>query len=182
MIRANLVRIFLRQHRAAHHHFYLIADACGFERLDDVFLVHHRGRQKRRQADDVRIVVFDGLYHLFRVAVHAEVDNAKARALDHHLDEVFADIVQVALDRADDRRADGLHARFRQSGFQNGERRVHRSCRDENFGNEHFVILEFFADDAHADDQTLGENVFGRYAVCQLFRYESRQVLCFTAL
>ena len=65
---ANLVRKGLRYGRAAHHHFYLIADACGFERLDDVFLVHHRGRQKRRQADDVRIVVFDGLYHLFRVA------------------------------------------------------------------------------------------------------------------
>ena len=181
-IRADLVRERLRYRRAADHDLHLVAQTCSLQRIDDVFLIHHRGGEKSGEADDVRIVFFDRFHDLLRRAVDAEVDDADTRTLDHHFDEVFADVVQIALDGADDRRADRFNARICQCGFENRKRRVHRARRNKNFGNEDLVVFEFRADDAHARDQSFGEDILRGNARSQLFGDESRQIFCLAAL
>ena len=90
--------------------------------------------------------------------------------------------MQIALDRADDRRANRLHARIRQSGFQNRQSRVHGARRNQNFGDEDFVVLELRADDAHARNQSLVEDILRVYPRGQLFGNERRQIFRLAAL
>ena len=62
----------------------------------------HGGGEQRGAADDLAALVNSGLDEGLGSNVGAQVHNLKALALHHHLHQVLADVVQVALDGADD--------------------------------------------------------------------------------
>ena len=64
-----------------------------------------------RHAQDVGLVLVERGDELLGVGVDAEVDDLEAGALEHHRDEVLADVVDVALDGADDDLADAARRR-----------------------------------------------------------------------
>ena len=87
--------------------------------------------------------------------VHAEVDDLDVGALPHHPDEVLADVVEVALDRADDRRVRRLEAGLREERLEQQEALLHGPGRDQHLGDEDLVALEALADDRHARDEAV---------------------------
>ena len=50
-------------------------------------------------------------HELFDALIDADVVHFKPRALGHHADEVFADVVQIAADGAHEQRADAAWCR-----------------------------------------------------------------------
>lgn len=101
-VRADLVRPHLRYGSAADHDLDLVAHAGVGELLDDVALLVHGGGQQSGEADDVGVVLVDGVDELRAVNVAAEVDDFEVGAAHHKRNEVLADVVQVALNGADD--------------------------------------------------------------------------------
>ena len=91
--------------------------------------------------------------------IGAQVDDFQALAFQHHLHQVLANVVQVALHGADADLTGGLHAFSGQQGFQKACAHVHGAGGYQDFGNENFVVLELFADDVHAIHQTLFQNL-----------------------
>ena len=79
--------------------------------------------------DDVGLVLLDLLDELLRRHLHAEVDHLEAGALEHDVDEVLADVVDVALDGAHQELADGLHAGLGEQRAQHLHRAGHRAAR-----------------------------------------------------
>ena len=73
-------------------------------------LVQRRGDQPR-EPDDVSVVLFGRVDDLLRRHHHAEVDHFKVVALQYDSHDVFADVVNVTLDRRHDDRAVGVLAR-----------------------------------------------------------------------
>ncbi len=61
----------------------------------------HRRRHKRGQADQAHLLLTRHTQHLFRVDVAPKVQNAIPVVLQQHLDDILADVVDVALDRSD---------------------------------------------------------------------------------
>ncbi len=100
-VRADLRRPALAGRGAADDHLDPLAQPGGRERLDDGPLAGHGGGQQRRHADDVRVVLPGGLDEPVGRHVDAEVVDLEAAGGEHHADEVLADLVDVALDRAD---------------------------------------------------------------------------------
>ena len=101
-----------------------------------------------------------------------QVDDVQAAALQHHLDQVFADVVQIALDGTDDRCALGLHARLGQIGLEDGHTGVHGPGRDKHLRHEHLVVFEFLAHHAHAGQQPLLQHVLGGDALVHRLLYQ----------
>ncbi len=93
--------------------------------------------------------------------VDAEIDHLEAGALEHHADEVLADVVHVALDRADDDLADGRDIGFGQDRAQNLHAAFHGVGGKQHLGNEQDAIAEIDADDAHALDEGFVQHLFG---------------------
>ena len=85
-------------------------------------------------------------------------------ALHHHGDEVLADVVNVALDGADDHLADLGRAGLGQERTQHDHAGLHRIGRHQDFRHEQDAVAKIDADDAHALDQGLGQDVVGRPA------------------
>jgi hypothetical protein len=71
------------------------------------------------------------------------------RALPHHPDEVLADVVEVALDRPEDRGVLGTDAGLDEDGFEDGGGLLHRPGGDQHLGDVDLVALELGADDLH---------------------------------
>ena len=68
---------------------------------------------RARHPEDVGLVELERGDELVGVGVDPEVDDLEAGALEHHPDEVLADVVDVALDGPDDDLADRLARRSR---------------------------------------------------------------------
>ena len=68
--------------------------------------------------------------------------------------------VEVALDGAQDHRALFLHAGSDQQGTQHRDALFMRG-RHQNLGDKDLVVLEFAADDVHAGQQAVLQNVLG---------------------
>ena len=107
---------------------------------------------------------FQRLKVVFNRVVDAEVDDFKARALHHHGNEVLADIVDIALDRADHHLALLGCAGFSQERAQDGHPRLHRVGRHQHFGNKQDAIAEINPDNGHALNQGFGQDTVGRPA------------------
>jgi hypothetical protein len=99
---------------------------------------------------------------------HAHVDDLEVVALQHHGDDVLADVVHVALDRGDDDLALALHvaAGIRISlllgldvGQQVGHRLLHHARRLDHLRQEHLARAEQVADDVHARHQRAFDHV-----------------------
>ena len=74
--------------------------------------------------------------------IHAEVVDREACALEHDVDEVLADVVHVALDRAHHVGADRLGARLGEQRAEDVERALHRARSDQHLGYEVVAALE----------------------------------------
>src|SRR5262249_49052204 len=128
----------------------------------DVRLEHrHRRREEGREADDVRLVLVDLLHEHLRRDVDTEVVHREARALEHDVDEVLADVVHVALDRAHDIGADLLRSGLRQQRAKDVERALHRARRDQHLRHEEVAALEPCTDLLEGRDQRVVEHLFG---------------------
>ena len=93
--------------------------------------------------------------------VDAEIDDFEPRALEHHRDQVLADVVDVALDGADHDLADGLHAGFRQQRAAGSPSRLHGVGSQQHLRHEQDAVAEIDADDAHAFDQGVVQHPLG---------------------
>src|SRR5215470_11013953 len=96
------VGVLLGNGGAADHDDHLVTQARLGER-DDVRLEHrHGGGEEGGKADDVGLVLAHRVDELLGGDLHTEVDDVEPGALEHDVDEVLADVVDVALDRAHD--------------------------------------------------------------------------------
>ena len=126
------------------------------DRLDHLAHVRHRRRQQRGQRDHVGAVA-GRLDEPVGVDVGAEVVDLEPGALQHHRDQVLADVVHVALDRADRDPAAGADVLLDEVGTQDLERALHRVRGDEHLGDEDLAVLEELADGAHRGHQPVLE-------------------------
>ena len=95
---------------------------------------------------------------LVRVGVDAEVDDLEAGAFEHHPHQVLADVVDVALDGADDHLADRGRAGLGEQRAQDRHPALHRVGGEEDLGDEENPVPEVDADDAHAFDERVVED------------------------
>ena len=105
---------------------------------------------------------FAGRGHEFLHAlIHADIVNLKARALGHHAHQVLADIVQIAAHRAHQQHADGSRGAIlrTEQRLQHGHAGLHGARGDQHLGHIQNVVLEIFADHAHAGDEALVEHL-----------------------
>ena len=91
--------------------------------------------------------------------VDPEVVDLEALALDHHAHEVLADVVHVALHRADDRLADGLVAGLDEVRLQELGPCGHGARRDQHLGHEDLSRAELVADHRHCGDKALVQDL-----------------------
>src|SRR5581483_2129380 len=155
---ADRVRILLRDGRAADQDDHVVAQPGLLERVDVRLEHRHRRRQEGREADDVGLVLDDLLDERLRRDLDAEVDDLETGALEHDVDEVLADVVHVALDRAHEERADRLHARVGQERPEQVERARHRAAGDQHLGDEEVAALEACADLLERRDQRVEQH------------------------
>ena len=85
-------------------------------------------------------------------------NTSKPGALEHHRDEVLADVVDVALDRADDDPADRLRAGLGEQRAQDGHAGLHRVRGEQDLGHEQDPVPEVDADDPHPLDEGVVEH------------------------
>ena len=119
-----------------------------------------RRRDQPGQADDVHLLFARHIQHLLARHHHAHVDHFVVVTLQHHGDNVLADIVHIALDRSDDDLALGLggfarlarHARFFLLNKRNQmcHRLLHHARGFHHLRQKHFPRAEQIADDIHA--------------------------------
>src|SRR6266496_292125 len=152
---ADLVSIGLAHRRAADHHLDAVADSGLFERIDGALHGGHGRGHERRDPHDLRPVLLDGRDELLRRHVTSEVVDLEARALQHHGDQVLADVVEVALGRADDDHAERLPVatRLGDEGLEEVEPGIHRAGREQHLGHVVLVTPELLAHHVHAGDQ-----------------------------
>lgn len=89
----------------------------------------------------------------------------QALPLEHHFDEVLADVVPVALDGAEHDGAAHLAAAFREQGLEQLKSRVHRARGDHDLGDIDLVRLELLPDDPHACKQAAVQDFPGGKAL-----------------
>ena len=102
-------------------------------------------------------MLLDGSDELLGGDLDAEVDNLEAGTLEHDVDEVLADVMDVALDGAHHELADRLGALGGQEWAQNLEGSGHRLASDQHLGDEPVAALETRADLFEARDQRIEE-------------------------
>jgi hypothetical protein len=100
---------------------------------------------------------------VLRGNIDAEVDDLVAVAAKHHGHEVLADVMEVALDRADDDDAPRLDAGLGQVGLELGQPGVHGPGGHEDLGDEDLVVLELDAEALHPGDEPLVQDLRGRH-------------------
>jgi hypothetical protein len=119
----------------------------------------------------------DGVQKFRRRHVHAKIHYAEVRALPHHRDEIFADVVHIALDRADDGAKFRLHTGGHEQRLQNFQRLFHRPRGDEHFGNKDFIPLETFAHDHHARHEAMLDDERRRFTRREALLHQLRHNL-----
>ena len=154
---ADRVGVLLGDGRAADHDDDLVAQAGLLERVHVGLEHRHRRGEERREADDVGLVLLDRLDELLRRHLHAEVDHLEAGALEHDVDEVLADVVDVALDGAHQELADRLDAGLGEQRAQPLHRAGHRAAGDQHLGHEEVAALEPRADLLQRRDERVEE-------------------------
>ena len=112
-------------------------------------------------------MLLEGGEVLVDVAVDADVEDLEAGALEHHRHEVLADVVDVALDRADDDLADRLGAGLGEQRAQDRHPGLHRVGGEQDLGDEQDAVAKVDADDAHALDERFVEHPIGAPAAVE---------------
>ena len=112
-----------------------------------------------RHAEDVGLVLLERGDELLGVGVDPEVDDLEAGALEHHRDEVLADVVDVALDGADHDLADRLGPGLGEQRAQDLHAGLHRVGGEQDLRHEEDAVAEVDADDPHALDEGVVEDL-----------------------
>src|SRR5262245_42003765 len=149
----------LVERRPADQHDVVVADPPIRERLDDDLHVRHRRREQRAHAKDVGLVLLERGDELVGVRVDPEVDDLEPGTLEHHPDEVLADVVDVALDGPDHDLADGLRAGLGEQRPENLHAGLHRVRREQDLRHEQDAVPEVDPDDLHARDERVVEDL-----------------------
>src|SRR4051812_32051997 len=157
----------LVERRATDEHDVVIADAAVAQCLDHDLHVWHGRRQERRHPEDVRLVLLERGDELVGVRVDSEVEHLETGALEHHPDQVLADVVDVALDGPDDDLADRLGTRLGEERAEDGHAGLHRVGGKEDLGDEQDAVAEVDADDLHPRDESVVEDLGGSPAAAQ---------------
>src|SRR5215470_14626860 len=97
---AHHIGVLLGDRGAADHDDDLVPQAGLLQRVDVRLEHRHGGGEEGGEPDDVGLVLLDGVDELLRRDLDAEVDDLESGALEHDVDQVLADVVHVALDRA----------------------------------------------------------------------------------
>ena len=112
-------------------------------------------------------MLLDRLEIFVDAIVDAEIEHFEAGALHHHADEILADVVDVALDGADHHLAHFRRAGRREKGAQDRHAGLHRIGGHQHFRHKQNAVAEVDADDPHAFDQRLGQDVVRRPAAVE---------------
>ncbi len=166
---ADLVGEHLADGRAADGHLDVPRPAA-LEAVDDRLHVRHRRRQERAHADDRRLALVGRGHELLDALVDADVVHFEPGAFSHHAHEVLADVVQVAANGAHQQHADvprRLAFACAQERLEHGHAGLHRARRNQDLGNVEHVVLEVLADDTHAGNEAIGQDLLHRAAFSQ---------------
>ena len=112
-------------------------------------------------------MLLDPSDELLRSCLHADVDDLEARTLEHDVDEVLADVVDVALDRAHEEGADGLGAGLSKERAQHVECAAHGLTSDEHLRHEEVAALETGADLFKRRDERVEQDLRRRESICE---------------
>ncbi len=143
-------------------------DLAEAERVQLLEVLAHDQRRLHEQAahaEGVGVDLLDLGDHLADRHLDAEVVDLVAVVRADDVDEVLADVVDVALHRGDDelalrrRAVDALHVRL-----EVGDRRLHRLRRLQHERQLHLPGAEQLADDLHPVEQHVVDDVEGRHA------------------
>ena len=122
----------------------------------DVSHFLERRCDQTRQSDDVGIFLARGLQNFLRGHHYTEIHHVEIVALEHHRDDVLADVVDIALHRGDHDLALALAAgagtqllRF-DIRNQVRHRLLHHARRFHHLGQKHLAGAEQIADHIHA--------------------------------
>ena len=103
--------------------------------------------------EDVRLVRSSAAMNFSASVLMPRSNDLEAGALEHHPDEVLADVVDVALDGADDDLADRLRAGLGEQRAEDRHAGLHRVRGEQDLGHEQDAVAEVDADDLHARRQ-----------------------------
>ena len=117
-------------------------------------LVQRRGNQPG-EANQVGIHFAGGFEDFVRRHHHAKIDNFVVIALQHHANDIFTDVVDVAFHGRNDHLAvaGALFLAGFNIRFQIGDRLFHHAGRLYHLRQEHFAFAEQIADHVHAVHQ-----------------------------
>ncbi len=131
---------------------FLVSAAPAHEHRDidpgrlEVLRGHHhllrRLDEKPREADRIRAVSVAGGDQLLGRDLDAKIDDPIAVVGKNDLDEVLADVVDIALDGGQDDGGPGGRARLLEVGLEMGDRRLHGLRRLEHLGHDELVVVE----------------------------------------
>ena len=93
--------------------------------------------------------------------VGAEIDDAEVGAFPHHGHEILANIMQVALDRADDSGKGGFDAGFDEQGLEDRHTFFHGPSGYQHFRNKNLIVFKFLTDGYHPGHQALFDDIEG---------------------
>ena len=168
----NLVSEFLGNRSATDHDLDLVAETGFVDGLDRSIQGRHGGGQKSGQSHELALgMVAQMLDESLGGNVDAQVGNLNALALDHHANEVLADVMHVACDGADDAVTERLGAASGHSRLQNVGASGHSASCNQHLGNEALTLGEALADDAHGFDHGI-EDFLGIHTLIQSLLYE----------
>ena len=112
-------------------------------------------------------MLLDRCDEFLRVGVEADVHDLEAGPFAHHAHQVLADVMQVALDRAQQDGADQFDAAGDQLRAQHVQPGGHGVGGHEHLGDEHIAGLEADAHLGHAHHQAVVQQFFGGHAFAQ---------------
>ena len=112
-----------------------------------------------------------------RVHIRAEVDQTEPGALEHHCDEILADVVEITLHRTQYHRAQRLGARFHQLGTNDIQARLHRLRRHQHLGHEQDTGAELPTHLVQGGDHAVVEDGVDVSAGCNLGRHQLSNAL-----
>ena len=127
----------------------------------------HGGGQQSGNANDGDLGIVGSFQELLNGDIDAQVDDLVAGGLDHHDNQVLADVVQVTGNGAHGHLANLGSVVASQVGLQNLNALLHGLGSNQHLGNEDLVSLELVADDCHGVNHALVQNVDRSVALVQ---------------
>ena len=104
-------------------------------------------------------MLFQRIKIVFNWVIDPKINHVKTGAFKHHRNKVFANVMDITLDRANHHCTNSWCACFSKQRPQNTHARLHRIRCHQDFGNKQNTIAEINADNRHALDKRFGQNL-----------------------